>query len=280
MYIIFCRISKRIFQIRGITVKKSMLDIIFASGKRKNALLFLLDGPKEMETILSSLETSRPAILPQLRILEDHYLISHYSDTYELTKLGEMVVGKMLPFVLTSEILDQTMDFFASHNTDPIPPHLFKRIKEIRSSEIIEPDLADIFELNKDFIEKAYTSSSAFFLSTFTHSAFPAILAKLVELDVSVTMLISNELLDKFKSELYEEFKHFHTCGKVKFYLCKKDIELTSLSICDHCFALRLLSKKNRFSSQYLFCSGPEGYKWSRDLLDHYLKDSELITEV
>ncbi|KXS42568.1 hypothetical protein HWN40_08140 [Methanolobus zinderi] len=40
-------------------MKKSLLDVIFASDKRKKVLLLLQDSPQEMETLLELLDTRR-----------------------------------------------------------------------------------------------------------------------------------------------------------------------------------------------------------------------------
>jgi predicted transcriptional regulator len=51
-------------------------------------LIILQEGPTEMENLLKYLETTRQALLPQTKILEDNYLVTHYNDTYELTIIG------------------------------------------------------------------------------------------------------------------------------------------------------------------------------------------------
>lgn len=73
-------------------MKKSLLDVLFMSEKRRRVLLLLQDGTKEMEDILKSLDTTRQALLPQIRILKEHCLIDHYDDTYELTTIGKLIV--------------------------------------------------------------------------------------------------------------------------------------------------------------------------------------------
>jgi predicted transcriptional regulator len=105
-------------------MKKPLLDVIFASEKRKNALLLLQEGPRQMKALLTSLGTTRQALLPQMRMLEDHYLISHYEDTYELTTIGKLVVDKMAPLVSTLNVLDNDLDYWGTHNIDFIPAHL------------------------------------------------------------------------------------------------------------------------------------------------------------
>jgi predicted transcriptional regulator len=49
-------------------MKKPLLEIVFMSEKRKGVLLLLQDGAKEMEFLLKSLNTTRPALLPQMKI--------------------------------------------------------------------------------------------------------------------------------------------------------------------------------------------------------------------
>ena len=70
-------------------MKKTLIDVIFASEKRKAVLLLLKEEPKETQDILKSLDTTRQALLPQMKVLEEHHLVSHYNDTYELTTIGK-----------------------------------------------------------------------------------------------------------------------------------------------------------------------------------------------
>lgn len=73
-------------------MKKPLLGVIFESERRKKVLLLLQDGAKEMEYILSSFNTTRTALLPQMKILEEYHLISYYKDTYALNDTGKLMV--------------------------------------------------------------------------------------------------------------------------------------------------------------------------------------------
>jgi len=110
---------------------KPLLDIIFASEKRKNVLLLLQDGPKKMEFLLKSLHTNRQALLPQIRILDNHYLITHSHDVYVLTTIGKLIVDEMIPFLDTVESLESDIDYWGNHSLDFIPFHLLERISEL-----------------------------------------------------------------------------------------------------------------------------------------------------
>ena len=95
--------------------KKQLIDVIFASEKRKNVLLMLKDGPQEMAVILEELDTNRPALLPQIRILEEHSLVYQSGDSYGLTTIGKIVVDEMKPFLDTIESLNKHSDYLSTH---------------------------------------------------------------------------------------------------------------------------------------------------------------------
>ncbi|WP_342303730.1 transcriptional regulator FilR1 domain-containing protein [Methanolobus sp. ZRKC5] len=79
---------------------------------------------------------------------------------------------------------------------------------------------------------------------------------------------------------MYDESKSALGLENVKIYTYEKDVEISSLTVCDTGFLLRLLSKDNEFSNKQVTCSSPEGRKWGKDLYDYYLKDAKLITEI
>jgi len=79
-------------------MKQSLFDVLFMSEKRTKVLLLLKDGLQEMQCFLSSLNTTRQTLLPQVRMLEEHHLVNQHIDTYELTTIGKLVVGEVAPF--------------------------------------------------------------------------------------------------------------------------------------------------------------------------------------
>jgi predicted transcriptional regulator len=56
-------------------MKKPLLDVIFASEKRKGALLMLQDGAKEMGYLLESLSTTRQACFLRLKYWKNIILL-------------------------------------------------------------------------------------------------------------------------------------------------------------------------------------------------------------
>lgn len=260
-------------------MKKSLLDVIFASEKRKNILLLLRDGEQEMESLLKSLGTSRQSVLPQMKILQEHYLVDHYDDTYQLTTVGKLIVDEMVPLLSTFEVLNVDIDYWGSRNLDFIPPHLLEKIYELEQYNLIKPTLAELYEVNRDFIESSKNSISLFFVFTFMHPSFPAFITQFIKNDINTSIVITQELLAKLKKEWLDEVNQFIASGKVQFYLCKTDLKVASLSVSDSCLDLRLLSKRNDYDYSEIFSCNSQARQWGKLLFEHHLKDSVPITE-
>lgn len=261
-------------------MKRSLLDVIFMSEKRKGILLLLQDGAKEMDYCLRSLDTTRQALLPQIRILEDHYLVSHSQDTYELTTIGQLIVDEMLPVLRAIEAFDTDIDYWGTHNLEFIPSHILKRISEIRQCNIIKPDLVNLYEVNQDFIERSKGSVSLFFIFTFMHPSFPFYISRFIENGINTSIIVTKDLLTKIGQNWQTEANSFIDSGKVKLFLYENDLKFVSLSVSDHCLALRMLNQNNSYDNTQLFCCNPENARWGKELFEFYLKDSTSITEI
>ncbi len=153
-------------------MKKQLIDVIFNSKKRKETLLMLQDGSQEMDYLLKSLDTTRQALLPQLKILEDHHLVFHHYDIYELTTIGKLIVDEMKPLIDTTEVLDIDIDYWGTRNFSFIPPHLLKRINELGTCEIITPPISETHEVLQKFHSASKNSISLCGITTFFSSKF------------------------------------------------------------------------------------------------------------
>ncbi len=60
---------------RGNQMESSLLDVLFLSEKRKNLLLLLLDGPKNIEEIKNTLDVRSSPIMTQIKILMKQDLV-------------------------------------------------------------------------------------------------------------------------------------------------------------------------------------------------------------
>lgn len=261
-------------------MKKKLLDVIFRSDKRKNVLLLLQNEPQKMETLLKSLKTTRQALLPQMRILENHHLIFHYEDTYELTIIGKLLVDEMVPLLKTIEVFDKDIDYWGNHNIDFIPLHLLKRISQIRNYEIINPSLADMYTVHEKFNDNSSPKKSVNVVTAFLYPNYYQIISEKIEKKVDFYFIVSKDLLDKIRTHHYADFKKLIESEHFNFYVYSKKMEFSSFTFDDYHILISLLTKKGEFDNKYILCSSKDSVQWGKELFEHCLKDSVLITDL
>lgn len=242
--------------------------------------MLLQDGNKDIRHIIGTLDTSRQSLLPQIRMLEKHGLIYHSNDNYGLTSIGKVIVDEMRPFLDTIEALDKNEHYFSTHNTDAMPDELLKRIGEIRNCVLVEPGHVDAHDLNRNYLKETLTSISVYLIFTFMHPDFIPRFNMFLDAGLQINIIDSKELVEKLITEMPDECKYFLSFDNVKIYRYDKDVEISSLTVTDNGFLLRLLTNDGNFSNKQLICMGPEARKWGKDLYDHYLKDATQITEI
>ena len=252
---------------------------MFKSEKRKNLLLLVHDGPKDMEIILDSLKTTRQALLPQVRILEDHHLVTHKNDTYELTHIGELIVNKMIPLLEMTGVFEKDIDYWGNHNFDFIPSSLLRQISRCEETKYIRPHITELYELNKEFHEASKKSRSHYIITTFFHPNFPQLVDDLVSNGVSLYFIVSEELQDKLLTDHYENFKTIIQNESVHVFVCSGEIEFQFISTNDYYILLALLKNNGEIDSNYMLCHDKNAHEWGKEFFEHYLKDSIPITE-
>jgi len=254
--------------------------VICKSEKRKGALLLLQDGAKEMEDILGSLDTNRQALLPQIRILEEHYLVNHQNDVYKLTTIGKLLVDEMVPLLDIIEVLDIDIDYWGSHQFGFIPSHLLKRMNELQKCEIIRPSHTDIHDLNKTVMKTSFKSEFQRAICTFYHPDFPEFFSGLMQNNADVYFITTPEVLDKLKAERIVEFEKLFKNKRFHFYVCFVKLNLLAIVFNNYHLLIRPLKHDGEIDSSHILCSNPTALEWANDLFEYYLKDSTRITEI
>jgi len=258
---------------------KSLLDIVFMSEKRKGVLLLLHDGAKDMEFLLNSLNTTRRALLPQIKILEEHYLINKYDDTYELTTLGELVADEVFPLLNTLEVLEIDIDYWGSHNLDFIPPYLLKRINELRKCQVIKPHLSEIYDLNNTITNSCHISGSVCMIAASFHPNYPALFSEMARKNINVNAIFSKEVLEHLQKNHFTFLEDVKRGKSFNIYILPK-LDFVALVVNDHYLLMRILRDNNEIDGQYVLCSNPDALKWGKELFDYFLKDSIPITKI
>ena len=227
-----------------------------------------------MEYLLTSLNTSRQSLLPQIKILEENHLVEHYEDSYELTAIGKIIVDKAIPLLSTLEVFDSDIDFWGTRILGFIPDHILEGIYKLRECEIINPPLCQLFDFDKKFQEGSKISGAVYIITSFLHPNFPELTTELIENNVNMFFIVSNSLLEKLLSERYTEFSKLFQNELVHIYVYQKEMDFHFFSVNDHYIMLNLLMKDGNIDNKYVFCHGRKALEWGHDYFEYCLEYS------
>ncbi|WP_292462899.1 winged helix-turn-helix domain-containing protein [Methanolobus sp.] len=261
-------------------MRRTLLESIFMSEKRKIVLLLLQEGPKDIEYLMEYLDTTRTALLPQLNVLQDSHLITKEGNMCELTTLGKLVVSEMAPLISTVATLESDLSYWGSHRMDFIPPHLLERLYELGECKFVKPTITDMMELNREFMENTYSSKSLFTITTFLHPNFIEIYSGLADKGVEVSVILSDDLFRKVTKENPEGLRHLIKSARTKFYVYDRPMNFITFSMNDHASIFRLLTTSGDYDGVQLFSSFSGTVRWGREFFEWYLQDSTPVSEV
>ncbi|AFV22221.1 hypothetical protein Mpsy_0008 [Methanolobus psychrophilus R15] len=261
-------------------MKKPLLHVMFASEKRKEVLLLLQNGPKDMEYLLKSLDTSRQALLPQIRILEDHYLITNERDTCILTHLGKLIVDDIALALKNIDVFSNNIEYWGSHDLHFIPPHLLKRINELESCTSVTVQISEIFDEDETFVEEAKRTKFICTVTSFMFPHFEKLFTEMTELNVNASFIVSDDLYQKLLHEKSEDLQYISQNPNIELYRYPSNFPFTSFTLTDHAVMLRTFTLEGGYDTKRIICSSEDALKWGKELYEYYLKDSILITEI
>lgn len=261
-------------------MKKAIVEMLLASGKRRDVLLLLDEGPQEMEKILKALNTTRTGLLPQMRTLKEGNLVYQHRDTYELTTIGKLIVAEMRSFLRAVNMFGGNSDYLGTHYIDFIPLHLLKKMPELGSFNIYESDICEMFDQETAFIEKAIKSKYWLEVTSILYPSFHEFYIEMVDQGVDVSIIISQEVYDKFKRDYYDDFKEIVDTKLISLYLYPKRLEFASFFLADNCINLKLLTQKGAYDNKKMLACGPAALEWGKDLFEYYRRQCTFIIEI
>ncbi|WP_321418371.1 winged helix-turn-helix domain-containing protein [uncultured Methanomethylovorans sp.] len=268
-------------------MKKALIEVLFASDKRRKVLLLLRKEPKEMETLFTSLEITRRELVPQMKILKAHHLVSHYKDTYELTTIGKLIVDEMVPLLDKVEVLDTDIDYWGTRKLDFIPPHLFKRILELKDCQIVNPYTQSIYaqppELYGayDLSQVASKRGKIFFaVTTFFYPNFAEVFAEMIHGQVKINIIVTPDVVARIQNQDRADYVEIVKNELFNLFVYPKKIDFVSFGFNEYCLLMRLLDNKGKYDYKYMLSSNQGALEWGKELFEYYLKDSVPVTEI
>ncbi len=262
-------------------MKKSYVDLIFSSDKRKKILVQLREGPKSMEEMADILNVSPTSVYPQVKMLKEGHLLYREKDKYKLTLIGEAVAEKMQPFLETLETLENKYDFWCSHRLDSIPPHLLKRIGDLKSSAFARSlNESSMFSPHEEFVENISKSKFVKGISPFIHPLYPKMFLYFAESSIDVSIVVTESVFSRLKTEFKSEIEKGLALDNSHLYVYDKEI-LLSCAVTDRFLSLGLFYNNSVYDHvNDIISFEPRALNWGYDLFTYYEKISRKVRSI
>ncbi len=254
----------------GSLQKAVLIDLLLRSDKRRKILLFLRDGPKNIEEITEFLGSSCTAVLPQIKRLTENGLINQEGKNYGLSTVGLIVTEKMFSLLGTLEIFEDNIDYWAQKDLTGIPPFLRSKLGMLARYKVIEPQLNRMFEPPEEFINSLKKSTEIMYFSSFFHPSFSGFDQDFLKKRTASTFIFTKNFFERIFSSHPEEAKELLSSASSNIYIYDGLSSVVSLTVTERFMALLLLNKKGKLDQSLLISSENDAIEWGKELFVYY----------
>ena len=262
-------------------MKSSLSDTIWLSEKRKNLLLLLVEGPRNIDQIKTSLNVTSKAMMPQIKILkEQDMIIQNENDDYELSDVGKIIVMNMSPLLKTLEVIEENREYWATRDLTAIPEHLAYRLGELGQCMHIEPDLNHMFDLPVEFTENLIRSKDVKMFASYFHPLYPELFSEIVENDIRFELILTDSVLDRMKNDCLDNLQLLMSSKNTQLYVCDDSIKLTTVSVTERFTYISLFNKDGRYDHRKIMSFDDSARIWGEELFSYYQEKSSLLEDI
>ncbi|AKB18099.1 MULTISPECIES: winged helix-turn-helix domain-containing protein [unclassified Methanosarcina] len=262
-------------------MKLELIELIFLSDKRKQLLLFLKSGPKNMDEITEALQVTSTSILPQIKKLKDMSLVVQEDKTYILSLIGKVLVEKMKPLVSTIELFEDNFEYWSEKDLQGAPPSFRKRLGELRKCELIQPDLDRMFEVDPKVVENLSKSSYVLEAIAYFHQPLISLCQELAIKGVKFSFLMSESVFQRYYQDYTKDFRIMMSLDNVKFFRYSGELKIANLVVSDKFFLVSLFPKNQRhFDRESLISYELSARQLGTEIFNELLLDSTPVTEI
>ncbi|OEC89421.1 MULTISPECIES: helix-turn-helix transcriptional regulator [Methanosarcina] len=261
-------------------MSSSLCDTIWLSEKRKNLLLLLMEGPRNIEQIKTSLNVTSKAMMPQIKILKKQGLVLQKENTYMLSEIGKLVVGNMLPLLNTLEVLEENKEYWTSRDTSVIPQEQFMRLGELGECMVIEPDLNHLFDLPREFTENLIKSRCIMSSLSYYHPLYSSLYSRLAKSGAEMEIVLTKAVLERLKNDCRDELETLLDSESTVVKICEENLNLPTIAVTEKFMYICLFNKQGKYDHRKVMSFDASALRWGRELFMHYNELSQEVIEI
>lgn len=256
-----------------------LLSFLALSEKRKNLILYLLDGARTLQEIKDSLGVTSSGIIPQIRKMEDRNLILQDDKRYRLTEIGTLIALSFEQLAKNVDVVEKYEGFWIDHKISGLPREFLLRFYELGNIEIYESSPTELFKAHEEYMKLLLNSKVVKGLSPVLHPEYPETILALAERGIDVEINVTKVVLDKIMEEHRTTLAKGLSYNNAKLYVTDEEIPI-AFTVTDTFFSMRLFLHDGTYDFyRNVISQDPSAIKWGRDLFDLYLKKSRRVTK-
>ncbi|MFA5332223.1 MAG: winged helix-turn-helix domain-containing protein [Methanoregula sp.] len=256
-----------------------LLQVVYASDKRRNLLIYLRDGPKEWDEIKHVLKVTSTGMLPQVKILEEAHLIEKNGKVYALTALGRIISENLAPFLDTLDTLERYTKFWQEHDIGILPIELLLDIRQLGDYQILEIPDADLFNVNP-FLDNLSHAKFLQGISHTLHPRFPQYFLNLAQHCPDTSLILTPSVFSLVVKNYRPLLLKYLAQENAEMYVNDKDVRF-SCAVSDSYFSLSLFYNTGNFDSKNdIISRSPSAILWGKRLFAHYKKNAKKVEQI
>lgn len=248
---------------------ESISDVLFFSEKRRQILLYLLQGPKTIDEIKTYLNSKSSPIMVQIRILTRNFLIREKNGVFSLTPLGDYTVREMKNILDMCAVFDKNPKYWGEAELTAFPAYLLSRIGELGEVELCYPDKAHIFDRVRPVEKSLRSVESLIEISSIFRQEYVTDYVEIAERGAGVSFIFTQEIIDRLEKEFPESYYKYMRLENVRIFACPV-IKLASCMVTDKIISLSLFTKNGNFFNHDLISFDKSAVLWGTDLFHHF----------
>ncbi|WP_440954378.1 helix-turn-helix transcriptional regulator [Methanosarcina sp. Mfa9] len=259
-----------------------MINLLLFSDKRRDFLLLLKDGPKNIDVIGDELKVPRNSLLPQIKKLKEKGLIVRDGDDCRLTILGNIIVRKLQPLVDAALVLDIDDYFWVSRKLDTLPSCFLGRVGELKGCCLVEPEPEHVFDLIPEIVSAFREPSRAMMLFSYFHPLLPSFFLNVAKNGIKFPLILNRGVFERFLTDFRDEGEEILKHENVNVFVLEDNaLEVPSVvAISESTLILGLLNKWERADRQYVVSCKPCAVKWGKELFSFYKERARKVTSL
>lgn len=159
----------------------NMINLAVFSKKRRSLLLLIEKEPRSLEDMENLLDIGSASIKFHITKLVNSGLLIKEKGKYEVSGMAVPVIKNLKELFESLTFYEKNLDYWPSNDFTFIPNFLRKTIEELGELELIERNIAYLFEIPKIIQEKFRESKDVFIFFSCLHSEVSNLYPELAE---------------------------------------------------------------------------------------------------